>query len=374
MAQGMGIGNPYTLPAQPTPAAPFQPQQGQSGIAGALPFDAMGANATLPTDLNSLGAHYGSAYRSALAMNSSNYTNILAGYQQTLAQQTKAQDAIAGGYTGLYNDVLGQLGTQGQSQREQINRDYAANLGRGSQQLIDRGLGNSTVQSAVERGLEKDRAFAGNALNEQVARQNADYMSRLGVQGLQYRDAANMQNTQLAGRQLDWMNSVNAPYPDAGMYSMLAQQYGMAQEARDNRDQFSKGGGRMTNPAGVGGGVGGVYGRHFSDSLSDGGAGGYVQLGGGGGGGGYGNLAGGIGSYISPGQDFGGGYAAAADPYAQSALSIEDFMAQDGGDYGFDNFGNHGPGVADPYAYGGYAAEYKGLGGSSVSPGYDMGY
>lgn len=302
---GMGMGTPYTLPATPAPAAPYLAPGGNqaAGIAGALPFGAMGANATLPTDLASLGTHYANAYNSALAMNSSNYTNILAGYQQTRAQQTAAQDAIAGGYTGLYNDVLGQLQGQGSSQREMINRDYAANLGRTSQQLIDRGLGNSTIQSSVNRGFEFDRALAGNALNEQVARQYADYASRLGQAGLDYRDRANMQNTQLAQNQLGWMNSVSAPYPDAGVYSQLAYQYGQAQEARENRDAFGRGGSRG-NPPPMSGGVSGVYGNHFPRGFSGGEGGGYVQLGGGGGGG-YGNVAGGIGSYINPGQDYG---------------------------------------------------------------------
>jgi hypothetical protein len=307
-AMGMGMGTPLTLPAQPAPGVPFQPAGGNqaAGIAAGLPFGAMGANATLPHDLASLGTHYANAYNSALAVNSSNYTNILAGYQQTRAQQVAAQDAIAGGYTGLYNDVIGQLGQQGAGQRAMINRDYAAQLGRQSQQLIDRGLGNSTIQSSVERGLEFDRALAGNQLNEQVARQYADYASRLGLAGLDYRDRANMQNTQLAGRQMDWMNSVMAPYPDAGVYAQLAQQYGMAEEAKRNREQMAAGGGRQTMPAGMSGGLSGVYGTHFPRGFSGGEAGGAVQVGGGGGG--YGNVAGGIGAYVNPGQNFGGGY------------------------------------------------------------------
>ncbi len=293
-----------TLPSQPQPAAPFAPQQPQSGIAGGLPFGSMGQNASMPTDLASLGTHYASAYNSALAMNSSNYTNILAGYQQTLGQQTKAQDAIAGGYTDLYNNVLGQLGNQGQTQRNQINRDYASGLGRAGQQLIDRGLGNSTVQSSVNRGFEADRAMAGNALNEQVARQYADYASRLGTAGLDYRNQANMQNTGQSNRQLDWMNSVNSPYPDAGMYSQLAMQFGMADEAAKNRDAFNRGNGRISGPP-MGGGMGGFYGNHFQKGFAGGEGGSGVQLGGGGGGGGGANgidgrQAIGLGAYYTP--------------------------------------------------------------------------
>lgn len=307
----MAIGMALSLPGRPAPGAPFQaPAAGAvpqaAGIAGALPFGGMAANATMPTDLASLGSHYANAYTSALGMNTSNYTNILAGYQQTRAQQTAAQDAIAGGYTQLYNDVLGQLDSQGSTQRTNINRDYAANLGRTSQQLIDRGLGNSTIQSSVNRGFEYDRALAGNALNEQVARQYADYASRLGTAGLQYRDQANMQNTQLAQNQLGWMNSVMAPYPDAGMYSQLAQQYGMAQEAARNREELRNN--RPPLGAPVGATLSGSYGTHFPKGFAGGEGGGYVQLGGGGGGGGgYGNVAGGIGQYLGLSGTYGGG-------------------------------------------------------------------
>lgn len=328
----------------------------QAPISGSLPFAQMGNNVSFPTDLGSLGSHYASAYNNALAMNSSNYSNILAGYQQTMAGQTSAQDAIKAGYTGLYNDVLGGLANQGQTQREQINRDYAAHLGQQSQQLIDRGLGNSTVQSSVARGLGLDQAFAGNALEEQVARQRADYASRLGLSGLDYANTANMQNTAQANNQLGWMNSVMSPYPDANMYSQLAQQYGMTAEAAKWRDQLTRN--RYPGNPPAGSTLSGVYGTHFPTGFSGGEPGGGVQLGAGsgGGGGGFGNVAGGIGAYISPGQNLGfsdavprdySGYGGAASSAAQAAYgAIPDYSGYGTAAY---NAGLQGLGV-DPYS------------------------
>lgn len=288
----------YTYPgatptAPPTMSAPAQVGGGQIG--GSLPFGQMGATNTLPTDPASLASHYGAAYNSALAMNSSNYSNILAGYQQTMAQQQTAQGAIGAGYTGLYNNVLGQLAGQGQEQRQQINSDYAAGLGAQSQQLINRGLGNTTVQSAVQRGLAFDQARAGNALSEQLGRQNADYMTNIGGQGLQFQNQANMQNTQLAQNQLGWMNSVNAPYPDAGIYAQLAQQYGATAEANKQRNQLGRNG-YPGQPA-MGGTLSGQYGTHFPNDFRGGNGAAPVQLGGGGGG--YGS---GLPPGFNPGQ------------------------------------------------------------------------
>ncbi len=359
-----------SLPAQPVPASPFMGGGGgRAPIAGNLPFDRMATANFLPTDLASLGRHATETYSNALAMQSSNYSNIIAGYGQTMAQQTSAQDAIAGGYTNLYNDVLGQLGNQGDAQRSMINRDYAANVGRSSQQLIDRGLGNSTVQSSVNRGFEFDRALAGNALNEQVGRQYADYASRLGQAGLDYRDRANMQNTGQSNRQLDWMNSVNSPYPDAGMYSQLAMQYGQADEARRNREAFAAGGGPAWG-GGAGGTRSGTYGNHFQKGFSGGEGGGYVQLGGGGGGGGY----------VSPPMgynDYGGQQPPMLD---YSPGSYSDIYTNDGAASYFDQatagavdqmntpsyFDQAYNSVVDPYSYENY--------GQFVSPAEPTGY
>jgi hypothetical protein len=204
-----------------------------------------------------LGAEYTASYNTALKQNQSMYDSILAGYKGTQARQMSAQEAIKGGYTGLYNDVLGQLAGQGQEQRQQINDDYATAVGKGTQSLIDRGLGNSTIMSSVARGAEFDRARAGNDLSERLGRQNADYMSRLGLSALDYSNAANQQNTNLDLNQYNWMNTVTAKYPDANLYARLAEQQGMADEAARMRDEMRGGYAGNPPPSGT---VSGTYG------------------------------------------------------------------------------------------------------------------
>src|SRR6185436_14194491 len=172
------------------------------------------------------GKDYASAYNAALQMNSTNYNNILAGFQQTAAQNQQVQQGIQAGYNRLEGDVLGGIQGIDLAQRQAISDQYARDRGKASQQLINRGLGNSTVQSAIDRGLIYDREKANVALTGQTQGINAQYRSQLGLAGLDYASRAAAANTAQANQQLQWMNSVNAAYPNASMYAQMAQMKG----------------------------------------------------------------------------------------------------------------------------------------------------
>lgn len=192
------------------------------GIGGALPWGSGGAGALGQNP----AAAYASAYNDALNMNKANYQNILAGYNGTMQQQQSRQQGISAGYGQLTGDVMGLIAGTDSAQRQAIADQYQANRGQASQSLIDRGLGNTTVQSAVDRGLQYDRSKSEVNLSNQFAQLNAQYRTQLGLAGLDYQNQANMQNTGLANQQLQWMNSVNAGYPNAAAYSQLAMQRG----------------------------------------------------------------------------------------------------------------------------------------------------
>lgn len=215
---------------------------------GALPFGGGGGvYGAASGDPGAIAADYTKSYNSALAMNQANYNNILAGYQKSLASQTSAQQAIQAGYSNLYNDVLGRISSEGESRRQGIDRASAQTLAKSSQQLIDRGLGNSTIQTSVNRGVEADRNFQQLNLSDQLARQSADYMSRLGLAGLGSEQRGQDAMLGQFNRQLDFMNSVTAKYPDAGMYGQLAMQAGQAKAAE--RGAYQTGGGSFAgNP------------------------------------------------------------------------------------------------------------------------------
>lgn len=140
------------------------------------------------------------------------YGNILSGYNSALASQQAQQQQIMGGYNQLQSNVLGGLAGQGQARSQEIADQYTARQGQATQNLVSRGLGNSTVQSAVSRGLAFDESKSQNQLTEAIAAQNAQYQSQLGLAGLGYQNTANMQNTALLGQQLgysaNWQQSL----------------------------------------------------------------------------------------------------------------------------------------------------------------------
>jgi hypothetical protein len=266
------------------------------------PFAASGS-----PQLQQLGQQYQQGYDSALALNAANYQNILSGYQQTAGAQRSAYDALGAGYAdlgnqlgrqqyqvaqaydtnlgdlraasnrltqgydALTNQVLGGIQGIGQSRARDIDAAATARSAQLAQQMINSGLGNSTVQAAFQRGIMLDRERAQNALAEQIAGLRAGYQSQLGqanlnqqqaqimaqnqqanlglgyqaqaflnqnqlgLQGLAARERGYGADTALAQNQLAWMNSVNAPYPNPALYAQLAQQIGANQQYQQNR-------------------------------------------------------------------------------------------------------------------------------------------
>lgn len=308
---------------------------------GALPWGSGGAGALNSTTPGGIAANYSSGYKDALEMNKTNYNNILSGFQGALKSQQAAQASIGSQYAGLTSSVLGGIQQIGNAQSQAISDRYRAESGKANQQLIDRGLGNTTVQSAVTRGNEYDREKAQNSNTEAMAGLRAQYGSQLGLADLAAQREGYQNNTGLLSHQLDWMNSVNAKYPDASMYSGLLQQAGQR--------------GAQGGPTNLSGGGGGTPGLGYSpraapaNYASGEAPGAYGGIGGFGGSSPYSspfggnqpdpswqpggsNYADGPGGYM-PAQSWGGGFPAAAYGGAQAAMG---FLGESGGmgDYG----------------------------------------
>ncbi len=238
-------------------------------------------------NLQQLDTSYQSAYQNALNLNQQNYANVLSGYQNLQGQQARSATGIQQGYQRLTEDVLGGIGDITGSQRQAIRDAYAQQSGTQAQQLINRGLGNTTVQQSTQRGLSLDEQKAQVALANQMAQLFSGYRSSLGLASLNYANQANAQNAALGAQQLGFMGSVQANYPSAQAYASTAAGIRAQQEAQKNR--------ALIRP--LGGGVGGASGVDFGGGAprlprgvpgaSSGyqGGGGY-GIGGGGGGGG----------------------------------------------------------------------------------------
>lgn len=243
----------------------------------AMPWGSSAAGVFSTQDPGGLAANYARSYQDSLSMNQSLYQNMMAGYQGALQQQMGAQSKIGANYDNLKNEVMGKVGGIGKAGEQAIVDRYTADLGKQSQSLIDRGLGNTTVQSAVSRGLGYDRDKSIVANNEWVANLQAQYLANIGKDAINAQQQAYGANTALLGDQLRTMNSMQIAYPDAGLYAQLAGQYG-------DRGDRNKGGYGSGAPMGGGGGAPGLgYMPRPAPMYPDGG--GQLGMPGGGGGG-----------------------------------------------------------------------------------------
>lgn len=201
--------------------SPVDPS-GFGNIQGNLPW-AGGAASGAGAFGGAAGAAYLGAYNSAVGMNESNYNNIMAGYQQTIGAQTSAQQAIQSGYSNLYNTVLGNVQASYAGQGQQLQNQAAQTQATGNQQLINRGLGNTTIQTSVDQGVNNQLAQQQQLLTGQEAGQMAQYGSQIGQAGLQNQEQGLQSTTGLSLDQLQFMGQANFAYPNAGLYAQLAQ-------------------------------------------------------------------------------------------------------------------------------------------------------
>jgi hypothetical protein len=209
-------------------------------IQGQLPFGGGGAGVISAAGGGALGDQYAQAYSSALAQNQANYQNILQGYQQTLGAQSTAQQAIGSGYQQLGQSIQNTIQGVGASQTQAIQDAYKQQSGQMTQQMLNSGLGNTTVLGTMQRGPMLDAQKAQVALQNQLAQLSAGYQSQIGQGQLNYQNEANMQNTALANQQLQWMNSIQSLYPNAQAYGQLMGQQGMFNQMSADRAQAAQ--------------------------------------------------------------------------------------------------------------------------------------
>lgn len=138
---------------------------------------------------------YNQRYADSLALNASLYDNYLQGYSDVLDFTASGTDRVAAGYAGLGQGVQGMLQGAEASERQRIADNAARQTADARQQLINAGLGDTTIGVNVNRGIESDRLRAETALANQFAQTRAGYAADIGSRGL----ASTMQGLGLMG-------------------------------------------------------------------------------------------------------------------------------------------------------------------------------
>ncbi len=229
------------------------------------------------------------------------YQSVLGG---VMGGYNSLQQQVTGGLSQLYNAGMADAKNFGMTDAARINNAYLQARGQQAQQLVSRGLGNTTIQQSVDTGLLQNRELNLTANAEAAARQRLAARTSLGLPVYQAMQGIGMQ-------------SLNAQQALGQQYlNMIAQQGVHSQSFQQQQTQW--------NPGGFGGAGGG------------GGAGGA-------GGGGWTNQSMGL-------HSGGGGIADYSDPMAayyarqQQQAQIIDALQAQGGGYAGGSYGGYGGG------------------------------
>ncbi len=179
------------------------------------------------TDFSNPAASYQSAYAAARNINQQLHERVQGGYAQMLQQAQAANQGVQAGYRQLQRGVMRRLAGTNRANIQDIADQYAARGGAMDQQLIDRGLGNTTVQQSVSRGLLQDRSKEVTRSQGAFAQMMAQYQSQLGQSRLSAMERGNNFLTGIQGRGIDSLERTSAPYPDIGIWAQLARAGGM---------------------------------------------------------------------------------------------------------------------------------------------------
>lgn len=156
------------------------------------------------------------------------------------AQARDAQNAAKKANEQRYNDILAMRKGHSDQLVKDVNQRFDQRQAQGTQDLINRGLGNTTVTSAVSRGINQDRDAELRRVGDQQMEQQAQFMERR-----------------------------TDSYPDQQLLANLAIKSG--QGGMTGSGSYSSGGGG----GGVGGGAGGFAGMAGGGYSGGGGYGGY---------------------------------------------------------------------------------------------------
>lgn len=105
-------------------------------------------------------------------------TRSAGGFQDIISQMQAAQEKANLLNEQRYRQILAQYENLGQAGRARIEEQTTQRQAEARQGLVSRGLGGTTITSAVERGIGRESELARQQLEESVAVQRAGVMER----------------------------------------------------------------------------------------------------------------------------------------------------------------------------------------------------
>lgn len=111
------------------------------------------------------------------------FPNASTGLKDIIKQLQDAQNVANKANETRYQDILGMYGNLGQAGMTRIGQQEQQAQAKNEQNLTSRGLGNTTVTSATNRGIANDAEQQRQQLQESVAEKKAGVMERRTDQG-----------------------------------------------------------------------------------------------------------------------------------------------------------------------------------------------
>lgn len=160
------------------------------------------------------------------------FSNVMSQAAQA-GQQENAQrgQAILSGYSqriannrNLADQQMGYVDAYGASQRRALNEQKTQQLAASRQSALRRGLGNTTIQDSLDRGVNADYSRANMQLEDQLLQNRLNQnQTNIGLEN------------QLTGDRLGFLASIENPYPSLADISNLYLQSGVLQETAGSR-------------------------------------------------------------------------------------------------------------------------------------------
>ena len=152
--------------------------------------------------------------QASLRRNMARRDAILAGYDQSIANNRRFADLFDQQYSGY-----------GASQRQALERDRLQQLARASGSARRRGLGNTTIRDSLNRGVESDYQQQRTGLEDQLIQNRIN----LNAQAL-------ARENQLTGQRLNFLTGIQDQGPSFEQvigYGMMPSQLETAQNTRN---------------------------------------------------------------------------------------------------------------------------------------------
>jgi len=99
--------------------------------------------------------------------------------EERYGQLLAAIESLGAQTTGTFQEALGEISTLGDAARTRVDQTATREKGRAEQDLISRGLGNTTIRESVRRGITDDQSLQHQGIDESVGQQRSGILQNL---------------------------------------------------------------------------------------------------------------------------------------------------------------------------------------------------